>query len=203
MDYEGNNAADAHAKAGAAMFRGGEAAIARAKEHLRLAKLAGRYIAICQEHAYTTQAWEVQRMDLEAVREARKKEPVEKKATEHALREVGGRMACTRCRRYAVTPAQKLALRAGACVPLLPGGGADSEGSQIHPSHALWASGQLFWCNRCGKHAEAQVKGLHAQCEPPTQWGKRCLRSLAAGNHPKKNAFLGMPRKVDLKGGST
>ena len=136
-------------------------------------------------------------MDLEAVREARQKAPMEKTETEHALREARDRPICSRCRRCAVIPAQRQAPRVGACISVSPrkGGGQPSP-----PSHSLWASGQPLWCYRCGRHAEAQVKGLHAPREPPTQWGRRCIRNLTAGKHPKKNDFVGMPFKVDLKG---
>ena len=56
---------------------------------------------------------------------------------------------------------------------------------QIHQSHELSCTRELWWCRKCGAYGSAKIgKGLQSLCHPPTAWGKKVLAKLLDGRLP-------------------
>ena len=93
------------------------------------------------------------------------------------------RVLCTLCRRVVVGIA---AVRAFRLEANCEGRFVDSFGG-LSQTHLLRRSGQVIWCERCGRWAtqKQHAEGLRLECSPPTAAGLKARNRLQRELHPR------------------
>ena len=54
-----------------------------------------------------------------------------------------------------------------------------------HVTHDLYKFQGLVYCNRCGCNGTQKLHKLSEACQPPTSYGKACLKLLRQGKMPR------------------
>jgi len=96
--------------------------------------------------------------------------------TTHSVIEKGGYKLCVVCRGRPTKGCGTLEWLASLC----PG-----RPHQIHQSHDVSCTRELWWCRKCGAYSSAKISaGLQGTCHRPTDWGKKVLSKLMDGRLP-------------------
>ena len=118
----------------------------------------------------------------------------------HQLELEFDRWACSLCKYHISKYASKESIKAFRASPC-PGDIAAraAANSAQGRQHVLFLSGEVTWCNVCGRYSEKRATALaHKACEgKPSRGGDGPLRRLRAGVHPK-DASKALPKPIRI-----
>ncbi len=183
--WQGNEAADQHAKS-----------LAR-----RIAQLKGKEEQLGEHHAIIKEvlkrvaigaAWQLRNGTAAIVTKQKRRRAkaqghssAGEKAHEHDVHaRQGGGWECRRCKGYAVSRAGMRNLATRPCMEV--------EREQVHPTHMLSRTNGIIWCQRCGCYTSRWPRELQAHCKgkPASVAQHNVRRRLELGLPPTTASYL-------------